>query len=254
MVCKDSQFLYTFVTEHTALKIMPNLTIAIDGYSSTGKGTFAKRIAQALGVVYLDSGALYRTVTLYALQKEIISWNGDMDTRRLQEDIILNAIDISVRSRKDGDMDIFLGDDNVSSKIRLMDVADNVSAVAALPFVRNFVDNQLHRLGAKGCVMDGRDIGTAVFPNADLKIFMVADDEIRAQRRYDQMVQAGAEADYEQILKNVRQRDYIDSHRSMHPLCKAEDAVLLDNSHMTVDDQMVWLDGILKERFSISII
>lgn len=233
---------------------MPNLTIAIDGYSSTGKGTFAKRIALALGVIYLDSGALYRTVTLYALQNGIISWNGDMDTRRLQEDIILNSIDISVRNRKDGDMDIFLGDENVSSKIRLMDVADNVSAVAALPFVRNFVDEQLHRLGAKGCVMDGRDIGTAVFPNADLKIFMIADAEIRAQRRYEQMIRSGADADYDQILKNVRQRDFIDSHRSMHPLCKADDAVLLDNSHMTVDDQMKWLDDILRERFSISIL
>ena len=133
-------------------------------------------------------------------------------------------------------------------------MARNVSAIATLPFVRNFVDEQLHRLGAGGCVMDGRDIGTAVFPNADLKIFMTADAEIRAQRRVKQMEEAGQHPNFEEILKNVQERDYIDSHRAMNPLRQAEDALVLDNSHMTVEDQMVWLDGILRERFNIKLL
>jgi len=233
---------------------MTNIIIAIDGYSSTGKGTFAVEIARRLGILYLDSGALYRTVTLYALQNGRIEWNGDILYRQLQEDIILGKIDISVLPKADGTMRIFLADEDVSKKIRELEVARNVSAIATLPFVRNFVDEQLHRLGAKGCVMDGRDIGTAVFPNADLKIFMTADAEIRAQRRVKQMEEAGQHPDFEEILKNVQERDYIDSHRAMNPLRKADDALVLDNSHMTVEDQMVWLDGILRERFNLSIL
>ena len=233
---------------------MTNIIIAIDGYSSTGKGTFAVEIARRLGILYLDSGALYRTVTLYGLRSGRIEWNGQIQERRLQEDIILGKIDISVMPKADGTMRIFLGDDDVSAKIRELEVARNVSAIATLPFVRNFVDEQLHRLGAKGCVMDGRDIGTAVFPNADLKIFMTADAEIRAQRRVKQMDEAGQHPNFEEILKNVQERDYIDSHRAMNPLRKADDAIELDNSHMTVEDQMVWLDAILRERFNLSIL
>ena len=233
---------------------MANLIIAIDGYSSTGKGTFAVEIARRLGILYLDSGALYRSVTLHALQNGFIEWNGEIDFRRLQEDILTGGIDISVLPAKDGSMRIFLGDEDVSAKIRELEVARNVSAIATLPFVRNFVDEQLHRLGAKGCVMDGRDIGTAVFPDADLKIFMTADAEIRAQRRVLQMEAAGGRPSFEEVLRNVQERDYIDSHREMNPLRKAEDALVLDNSHMTVADQIVWLDGILRERFNISIL
>ncbi|MBQ6074111.1 MAG: (d)CMP kinase [Bacteroidales bacterium] len=233
---------------------MTNIIIAIDGYSSTGKGTFAMEIARRLGILYLDSGALYRTVTLYALQNGEIEWNGTILDRRLQEDIILGKIDISVMSKADGTMRVFLGDEDVSGRIRELEVARNVSAIATLPFVRNFVDEQLHRLGSKGCVMDGRDIGTAVFPNADLKIFMTADAEIRAQRRVLQMEQAGQHPSFEEVLKNVQERDYIDSHRAMNPLRKADDAIVLDNSHMTVEEQMVWLDGILRERFNIGIL
>ena len=233
---------------------MTNIIIAIDGYSSTGKGTFAVEIARRLGILYLDSGALYRTVTLYGLRSGRIEWNGQIQERRLQEDIILGKIDISVMPKADGTMRIFLGDDDVSAKIRELEVARNVSAIATLPFVRNFVDEQLHRLGAKGCVMDGRDIGTAVFPNADLKIFMTADAEIRAQRRVKQMEEAGQHPNFDEILKNVQERDYIDSHRAMNPLRKADDAIELDNSHMTVEDQMVWLDAILRERFNLSIL
>ena len=220
---------------------MNNLIIAIDGYSSTGKGTFAVEIARRLGILYLDSGALYRTVTLYALQSGEIEWNGEIHDRRLQEDILLGKVDISVAPKADGTMRVFLGNDDVSGKIRELEVARNVSAIAALPFVRNFVDEQLHRLGAKGCVMDGRDIGTAVFPNADLKIFMTADARIRAERRVKQMQEAGQTPDFEAILKNVQERDYIDSHREESPLRQAEDAILLDNSNMTIEEQKRWL-------------
>ena len=233
---------------------MTNLIIAIDGYSSTGKGTFAVEIARRLGILYLDSGALYRTVTLYALNHGQIEWNGEILYRALQEDIMLGKVEISVLPKADGTMRIFLSDEDVSAKIRELEVARNVSAIATLPFVRNFVDEQLHRLGSKGCVMDGRDIGTAVFPNADPKIFMTADARIRAQRRVLQMEQAGQHPDFEEILKNVQERDYIDSHRAMNPLRKADDAIELDNSHMTVEEQIVWLDGILRERFNIGIL
>ena len=232
---------------------MTNIIIAIDGYSSTGKGTFALEIARRLGILYLDSGALYRTVTLYALRSGRIEWNGQIAERRLQEDILLGKIDISVMPNGDGSMRVFLDGEDVSARIRELEVARNVSAIATLPFVRNFVDGQLHRLGANGCVMDGRDIGTAVFPNADLKIFMTADAEIRARRRVKQMEEAGQHPDFEEILKNVQERDYIDSHRAMNPLRKADDAIELDNSHMTVEDQMVWLDAILRERFNLSL-
>ena len=233
---------------------MTKLIIAIDGYSSTGKGTFAVEIARRLGILYLDSGALYRTVTLYALRNGQIEWNGAIHEKALQEDILLGKIDISVLPKDDGSMRIFLDGEDVSGKIRELEVARNVSPIATLPFVRNFVDEQLHRFGAKGCVMDGRDIGTAVFPNADLKIFMTADAEIRAQRRVKQMEEAGQKADFDEILKNVQERDYIDSHRAMNPLRQAEDAIVLDNSHMTVDEQMVWLDKILQERFNLKIL
>ena len=233
---------------------MTRLIIAIDGYSSTGKGTFAVEIARRLGILYLDSGALYRTVTLYALQNGHIEWNGEIHDRRLQEDILLGKVDISVASKEDGSMRVFLDGEDVSARIRELEVARNVSAIAALPFVRNFIDEQLHRLGANGCVMDGRDIGTAVFPNADLKIFMTADARIRAQRRVLQMEAAGQHPDFEAVLKNVQERDYIDSHRAMNPLRKADDALVLDNSQMTVDEQMVWLDAILRERFNLAIL
>ena len=232
---------------------MSGLIIAIDGYSSTGKGTFAKEIASRLGVPYLDSGAMYRSVTLYGLESGIIGWNGEIDTHTLQQDIILGRIEISFYT-KNGDSRILLGDRDVSERIRQMDIASNVSPVAALPFVRNFVDAELHRIGGKGCVMDGRDIGTAVFPNADLKIYMTADPEIRAQRRVEQMRQSGLEANFDEILKNVQERDYMDSHRSFHPFKMADDALVLDNSHMTVEQQMEWLDGILQERFGLKLL
>ncbi len=233
---------------------MTGLIIAIDGHSSTGKGTFAKEIAARLGIPYLDSGALYRSVTLYALETGLIGWNGSIDDRALQEHLLLGRVEISFFNNRNGESRIFLCDNDVSERIRQMDVASNVSAVAALPFVRNFVDAELHRIGGKGCVMDGRDIGTAVFPNADLKIFMTADTKIRAERRMRQMEQSGQKVNFNEILKNVTERDFIDSHRAMNPLKQADDAIVLDNSDMTVQEQLVWLDGILQERFNLKLL
>lgn len=232
---------------------MPKLIIAIDGCSSSGKGTFAKRIASCLSLPHLDSGAAYRAVTLHGLRSGRIAWNGDIDIHGLQTDLLLGKVDISFCLDGKGGSLVFLGGENVSSEIRGMEVARNVSAVSALPFVRNFVDEQLHRLGGAGCVMDGRDIGTAVFPEADLKIFLTADPAIRAQRRVDQMRESGQEADFNEVLRNVQERDYYDSHRAFHPLLKAADAIELDNSNMTVDQQMEWLDGVLKEKFGFGL-
>lgn len=231
---------------------MSNIIIAIDGYSSTGKSTFAKLIASRTGILYLDSGAMYRAVTLYSLERGYIDAAHNIDVASLQEDL-LSKVKIYFVKGSDGKYALFLNDNNVESRIRQLDISNNVSYIAAIPFVRNFVDSLLHKYGESGCVMDGRDIGTAVFPNADLKIYMTADPAIRAQRRLDEMKAKGESATFEDILKNVQERDYIDSHRDCHPLRQAKDAVVLDNSHMTMEEQMKWLGDILKERFSIEI-
>lgn len=231
---------------------MKGLIIAIDGYSSTGKSTFAKLISARLGIPYLDSGAMYRAVTLYSVEHGIMN----ADTHAIDLLALARALNGGIRisytpNEETGLYDICLCGQNVEQRIRLLDVSNNVSYIAAIPAVRDFVDNILHQKGSDGCVMDGRDIGTAVFPEADLKIFMTADARIRAQRRYDEMKQKGEEADFEDIYKNVVERDYIDSHRECHPLCRPDDAVDLDNSHMTMDEQMDWLAGVLKEKFNI---
>ena len=227
------------------------LIIAIDGYSSTGKSSFAKLIASRLGILYLDSGAMYRAVTLYALNKGYIDEAHNIDLNALQKDILTDIKIYFVKDPSTGKYSLYLNDDDVEKRIRQLDISENVSHIAAIPFVRNFVDTLLHRYGSSGCIMDGRDIGTAVFPNADLKIYMTADPEIRAQRRLDEMAAKGETASFEEVLANVRERDYIDSHRAMTPLRQAEDAVVLDNSHMTMEDQMLWLGRLLKERFGI---
>ncbi|MBR5056107.1 MAG: (d)CMP kinase [Bacteroidales bacterium] len=229
---------------------MSNLIIAIDGFSSTGKSTFAKLISRKMGIPYLDSGAMYRCVTLHSLENSIINPEShDIDMPRL-EAALAGDITISwVPNADTGLFDICLNGRNVEQRIRMLDVSDNVSPIATVPAVRDFVDAILHERGSQGCVMDGRDIGTAVFPEADIKIYMVADAAIRAQRRLDEMKAKGQEATFEEVLKNVEERDYIDSHREMNPLRKAEDAIELDNSHMTIDEQMIWFDGVLKGRF-----
>lgn len=231
---------------------MPNIIIAIDGFSSTGKSSFAKLIAARLGILYLDSGAMYRAVTLYALNSGYIAADHTIDEPALKADLDAGKVEIAfVRNEDTGKYGIWLNGADAETRIRQLDISGNVSYIAVIPFVRNFVDNLLHRYGAGGCVMDGRDIGTAVFPNADLKIYMTADPAIRAQRRLDEMKAKGETASFEEVLQNVKERDYIDSHRAMNPLRKADDALELDNSHMTFDDQMQWLGGILKERFGI---
>ena len=231
---------------------MHNIIIAIDGFSSTGKSSFAKLIAARLGILYLDSGAMYRAVTLYALNSGYIAADHTIDEPALKADLDGGKVQIAfVRNEATGKYGITLNGADAETRIRQLDISGNVSYIAVIPFVRNFVDNLLHRYGENGCIMDGRDIGTAVFPNADLKIYMTADPAIRAQRRLDEMKAKGETASFEEVLQNVKERDYIDSHRAMNPLRKADDALELDNSHMTFDDQMKWLGGVLKERFGI---
>lgn len=220
---------------------MKKIVIAIDGYSSCGKSTMAKNLARQLGYVYVDTGAMYRAVTLYALRHQLFNADGDVDAASLQRD--MPDIRISFRfNAQTGKPDTYLNDELVEQEIRTMQVSERVSKIAALPFVRTALVAQQQRMGGdKGIVMDGRDIGTVVFPHAELKIFVTASAEVRAQRRYDELQQKGMPARYDDILKNVQERDYIDSHREVSPLRKADDAIELDNSNLTIDEQQQWL-------------
>lgn len=220
---------------------MKKIVIAIDGYSSCGKSTMAKNLARQLGYVYVDTGAMYRAVTLYALRHQLFEADGEVDATSLQQ--AMPDIRISFQFNKQtGKPDTYLNDELVEQEIRTMKVSERVSKIAALPFVRTALVAQQQRMGKdKGIVMDGRDIGTVVFPHAELKIFVTASAEVRAQRRYDELQQKGMPARYDDILKNVQERDYIDSHREVSPLRKAEDAIELDNSNLTIDEQQQWL-------------
>ena len=225
----------------------PDIIIAIDGYSYTGKSSFAKLIAKEFSYLYLDSGALYRAVTLYAMENGMISANGDIDVPALVSK--LPELDIHFEYTPEGSH-TYIGDRCVDSLIRTIEVSSHVSPISVLPEVRNFVDRKLVEYGKnKRIVMDGRDIGTSVFPNADLKIFMTADDNVRAERRLKEMQASGKAPDFEAVLKNLKERDYIDSHRETSPLRKADDAIVLDNSNMTMDDQMVWIRGLISDKF-----
>ena len=223
---------------------MKKITIAIDGYSSCGKSTMAKDLAREVGYIYIDSGAMYRAVTLYCLENQLFTEEG-IDTTKLEA--AMPNIHISFQLNPDTQRPMtFLNGENVEDRIRTMEVSSHVSPVAALPFVREALVKQQQDMGKeKGIVMDGRDIGTAVFPEAELKIFVVASAEIRAQRRYDELKAKGQEASYEEILANVKERDYIDQNREVSPLRQADDAILLDNSNLTIGEQKQWL----KERF-----
>lgn len=219
---------------------MKKIVIAIDGFSSCGKSTMAKDLAREIGYIYIDSGAMYRAVTLYSIENGI--FRGDeIDTARLEQEI--GSIRIGFRlNPKSGRPDTYLNDVCVEDRIRSMEVSARVSPIAALPFVRKAMVAQQQELGkTKGIVMDGRDIGTTVFPEAELKIFVTASPEIRAQRRYDELKAKGQPAGYEEILENVKQRDYIDQNREVSPLRKADDALLLDNSNLTIAEQKAWL-------------
>ncbi|MFA5443907.1 MAG: (d)CMP kinase [Bacteroidales bacterium] len=230
---------------------MKKIIIAIDGHSSTGKSTFAKAIAKVMDYTYLDSGALYRAVTLYALDH---GWT-DPDGKPNVQAIVDHLKDIRLTFKKDpvtGQNRTHMNGEDVEEHIRSMEVSRHVSPVSEIPVVRDFVDLQLRKWGEKkGIVMDGRDIGTAVFPQAELKIFMTAPAEIRADRRLRELQEKGMDATFAEVLSNVRQRDYLDSHRETHPLVKAPDALLLDNGRMSVEEQMDWFKKIMEEKWGI---
>ena len=226
---------------------MKKITIAIDGFSSCGKSTMAKDLAKQLGYIYVDTGAMYRAVTLFAMQHGLFNADGSVKTQDLQQQ--MSHINITFKFNKlTGRPDTYLNNELVESNIRTLEVSNHVSQIAAIPFVREAMVAQQQRLGKdKAVVMDGRDIGTVVFPEAELKVFVTASAEVRAQRRYDELKEKGMPADFNDILKNVEERDYIDSHREVSPLRKAPDAIELDNSHMTIAEQSDWLMKLVKE-------
>ena len=220
---------------------MKKITIAIDGFSSCGKSTMAKDLAKKLGYVYVDTGAMYRAVTLYAMRNGLFNADGSIKTADLERQ--MNKINITFKLNKTAERpDTYLNNELVENDIRTLEVSNHVSQIAAVPFIREAMVAQQQRMGKdKGVVMDGRDIGTTVFPEAELKVFVTASAEVRAQRRYDELKEKGMPADFNDILKNVQERDYIDSHREVSPLRKAPDAIELDNSHMTIAEQSAWL-------------
>ena len=220
---------------------MKKITIAIDGHSSCGKSTMAKDLAREVGYVYVDTGAMYRSVTLYALRHDLFCEDGSVKTDALEQQMA--DIRISFKFNPEtGRPDTYLNNECVEKEIRSLEVSNHVSPIAAIPFVRTAMVAQQQQMGKdKGVVMDGRDIGTTVFPDAELKIFVTASAKVRAQRRYDELQAKGMPADFDDILKNVEERDYLDSHREVSPLRKADDAILLDNSDMTIPEQKQWL-------------
>ena len=221
----------------------PQIIIAIDGYSSTGKSSFAKLIAERLGYIHLDSGALYRAVTLHGLRNGTIA-NGKIDAEALVA--TLPGLEVSQRP------DTYIGEENVEGLIRQMEVSSYVSPVSAIPAVRTFVDDNLHKMASGGgVVMDGRDIGTTVFPNAELKIFMQADDLVRAMRRYKETTDPGVT--FIDVLHNLRDRDRRDSTREVSPLRMADDAIILDNTCMTMEQEIQWLVDLLNEKYGFSL-
>lgn len=222
------------------------IIIAIDGYSSTGKSTFAKLIADKTGYLHLDSGAVYRAVTLFGIRGGWIDSENNINEKALRT--AMRQLRVSLRP------DTYINEENVEGLIRQMDVSNAVSPVSALGFVRNYVDRLLRRYGKKGgIVMDGRDIGTNVFPDAQLKIFMTADAKVRAQRRYDEMVAGGKEVTFDEVMQNIQDRDYKDTHRDISPLRQAPDAIVLDNTNMTLEDEMKWFEELMASRFGIKL-
>ena len=224
---------------------MKKITIAIDGHSSCGKSTMAKDLARRVGYIYVDTGAMYRAVTLFALRNHLFEADGSVKTAGLEA--LMPQISITFRlNDQTGRPDTYLNGECVEQEIRSLEVSNNVSPIAAVPFVREALVAQQQLMGRdKGIVMDGRDIGTTVFPDAELKVFVTASVQVRAERRYKELIEKGMPADLEDILRNVEERDYIDSHREVSPLRQADDALLLDNSHMNIPEQNEWL----MERF-----
>lgn len=223
------------------------ITIAIDGYSSSGKSTVAKAVAKELGYVYIDTGAMYRAVTLFALQNNLVNEN-EVDENALKERLEQIEITFKYNPQKQKS-DTYLNGKNVEEEIRTLHVSNFVSPVSKIKFVREYLVDLQRKMGQqKGIVMDGRDIGTVVFPDAELKIFMNASAEKRAMRRYLELQEKGETVDLDEITKNIKERDHIDSTRKESPLRQAEDAILLDNSEMNQQQQLDWVLNILNSR------
>ena len=217
------------------------IIVAIDGHSSCGKSTMAKALAQKVGYIYVDTGAMYRAVTLFALRNDMFDAEGQPKAEELEK--AMADVNISFVLDEETKLPVVcLNGEVVESEIRSLTVSSRVSPIAALPFVRAALTQAQQRMGLeKGIVMDGRDISTVVFPDAELKVFVTASAEVRAQRRYLELTAKGDEVCFDDILRNVQERDYIDSHREVAPLRQAEDALLLDNSELTREEQMQWL-------------
>jgi CMP/dCMP kinase len=231
---------------------IPSLIIAIDGYSSCGKSSFAKYIASILNYTYIDSGAMYRAVTLYAIREKILL-DDLVYEKRLREELINLEISFETNPRT-GRKEVFLKGINVEEEIRGMKVSENVSPISKIGFVRKKMVAYQRKMGEKkSVVMDGRDIGTVVFPKADIKLFMTADPLIRAERRFKELQEKGIKTSLDEVESNIRERDFIDQNRYESPLRKADDAIVLDNSYMTIEDQIVWFKALMKEKFNYSI-
>ncbi|WP_121666456.1 (d)CMP kinase [Mesonia aquimarina] len=226
---------------------MKKIIIAIDGFSSTGKSTVAKQLAKKLGYVYVDTGAMYRAVTLYAMQQNLIS-----EKYFYTEELINSLAEIQLEfhfNAEKGFAEIYLNGTNVENDIRTLNVSQFVSAIAAVPEVRKMQVKQQHELGKKkGIVMDGRDIGTVVFPQAELKIFMTASAETRAKRRFDELLAKGEKVTFEEVIQNIEERDNIDSSREDSPLKKAEDAIVIDNSNLNPEEQFQKILQLAEEK------
>ncbi|MDR6300443.1 (d)CMP kinase [Mesonia maritima] len=226
---------------------MKKIIIAIDGFSSTGKSTVAKQLAKKLGYVYVDTGAMYRAVTLYAMQHNFIS-KEYFKKEKLINSLAEIKLEFHFNTEK-GFAEIYLNGKNVENEIRTLSVSQFVSTIAAVPEVRKMQVKQQHELGEKkGIVMDGRDIGTVVFPQAELKIFMTASAETRAKRRFDELIAKGENVTFQEVIQNIEERDKVDSSRKDSPLKKAEDAIVVDNSHLNPDEQFQKILQLAKEK------
>ena len=231
---------------------MKKIIVAIDGHSSCGKSTMAKSLAAQVGYIYVDTGAMYRAVTLFAMRQGLFDAQGQPDAARLEA--LVPEIEVSFHLDPTTNLPLVcLNGEVVEEEVRTLEVSSHVSAIAALPFVREALTRQQQRMGEeKGIVMDGRDIGTVVFPQAELKVFVTASAKVRAQRRFLELTAKGQAVAFEDILRNVQERDYIDSHREVAPLRQADDALVLDNSEMTREEQMQWLLDRFEERTGAS--
>lgn len=232
------------------MKVTRKIIVAIDGHSSCGKSTVAKDLAKVLSIAYIDTGAMYRAVTLYALRNNLID-NDIVDEKGIVESLSNISVSFTFNSETKSN-ETFLNGKNVEKDIRTLEVSNKVSYVSAIGSVRKQLVEWQRDMGSKqSVVMDGRDIGTVVFPNADIKIFMTASDEVRAKRRYDELTSKGENVTMDEVLNNIKERDYIDSTRTESPLRKAEDAILLDNSKMSIEDQFDWIIKKMRSKMLI---